>query len=292
MIHYLDDIIYSWEDMTYKKYWVIGEVIIALTVQVTILYFICKIIGNLPYFSLLSMMILLFVIVQAPVPFFILRSEIRKAEEEFKNPRIVDKDCSHYDAKDLTYFEKFRALAKTNVEVWFFYGFLFAAYNIINGWIMAQNEPSFQKDKPHIGIILIEYHEFFGKEYLYGFGLDLLINHFRNKTPYAIYPCKTKERFGEIIKDSNVKSIWIFGHGDHGGIRYSATKKILDYKKLVNTLPHDLKKESIYQMHCNSGNCPSLVHLLSDDRGFVNNTTNSMFKTRTFIREILVAEPS
>jgi hypothetical protein len=275
--------------MLFKKYWVVGEVVIALALQIIILYFISKLIGNLPNFSSSSMLIILFVVVQV-IPFVISRPDIRKAEEEFKNPTMTNNDCNHYHAKDLTYFEKFSALAKTNLEVWFFYGFLFAAYNIVNGWIIAQNEPSFQKDKPHVGIIIIEYHDYFGKEYLYGFGLDLLINYFRGKIPYAIYPCKTKERFGEIIKDNNVKSIWIFGHGDHGGIRYSATKKILDYKELVATLPSDLKKDSIYQMHCNSGNCPSLAHLLSGDRGFVNNTANSMFKTHTFIREILAAK--
>lgn len=261
----------------FEKYRILGEVDILFVI---ILYLISQ--SPFLFESLFLLVQILFII-------FAYYSSY-EAEQEFKKPsKIENENYSCNDKIDFNSFQKFLTLFRMNLEIWVYYFMIYYAYFIVKDWIIAQDEPFFKKTKP-ICIIIIKYHDFFRKRILYGFGLDLLIKHFRNKTPYAIYPCKTKEGFIEIITDNDVKNVWIFGHGDHGGVRYNSTDKILDYKELVDTLPSNLKKDSIYQMHCNHGNRPSLKYLLSEDRRFANDTKNTMFKIRSFVRKILIAE--
>ena len=275
--------------MTSKKYWIIGEVCISFISINILTYILSGPIGHVFHLSTLTIFVIFFGCLQV-IPIIYSWFEIRKAEEEFANPVNIKTENLIRNEKYPTWKQKFRRIIKTDFEVWVFFSVISQAYFFITGWITAQNEPFFQKEKPHVGIIVIEYHKYFGKEYFYGLGIDLLIKHFRGKTPYTIYPCATRECVVGVIKNKNVKSVWIFGHGDHGGIRYNISDRILDYKELVDTFPKNFKKESVYQMHCNHENYPSLVHLLSEDRGFANNTTNTLFKTRTFVRKILTEQ--
>jgi hypothetical protein len=180
----------------------------------------------------------------------------------------------------------FLTFLKSYLEIITGYYSICLFYYIHKGWSMANQKPHFENHKNHVGIIVNIYHDYFGREYCFGFGVDLLIKFFDNKTPYSVYRCRTKEDFFNIVSNPRVTSIWIFGHGDHGGIRCG--DGMFDYRELFGKLsPNFPKKESIYQMHCNDGNLPALVDLLANGRGFVNNSKNYPYGLRHYVNKIL-----
>jgi len=175
---------------------------------------------------------------------------------------------------------------KSYGEIIAFYSLAYYFYYINKAWSSANIQTNIDLNKPHVGIIVNHYHTYFGKEYCYGFGVDLLIESFNNDILYSIYPCETKKRFLEIISNPFITNVWIFGHGNHGTILCGDGK--FTYQDLFNQLPKGFRpKDAIYQMHCNDGKQTSLVELLSNGSGFVNDTKNTMFGLRYYTRKIL-----
>mgnify|MGYP001453228014 CR=1 FL=1 len=183
----------------------------------------------------------------------------------------------------LNYFIDIFAYVKSFGEIIAFYSQGYFFYHIRKGWSLANHQSNIDIKKSHVGIIVNQYHTHFGKEYCYGFGVDLLIESFQNNIPYFVYPCNTKENFFEIISNPNVTSVWIFGHGNHGTILCG--DGLLKYQDLFDQLPKGFRpKNAIYQMHCNDGKQISLVELLSNSIGFVNSTKNTMFGLRYYTK--------
>lgn len=116
-------------------------------------------------------------------------------------------------------------------------------------------------------------------------GIDLLVKFFsERKYPYRVYYCKNIEEFKTVLKNPKTLNLWIFSHGHHGGISCGKTK--LNYYEefsLINTPA----KKYIYQFHCNDGDSPSLLDILSMGRGFSTNDVLTLGDIRAYIKQIL-----
>lgn len=160
-------------------------------------------------------------------------------------------------------------------------------YYIDKGYNCAQKFPEFNSNGFHDAIIVT--HGEYSKRMTYGEGIDLIIKKFqKSKIPYKIYDCQNICDFIPIVKNPLTKNLWIFGHGDRGGILIGFD--YLDYKEAFQLNPQEheiLKKDHIYQFHCNCGVNPSLADILSDGKGYVCYTYRSQLQNREHIRQIL-----
>ena len=80
----------------------------------------------------------------------------------------------------------------------------------------------------------------------------------------------------------SISSVWIFGHGNRGGVGFGDS--FYDYSQLK---ARDIKKDYIYQFHCNPGLYESLASIVSDGRGYVNNKVNNPYSNYWNTYEIL-----
>ena len=135
-------------------------------------------------------------------------------------------------------------------------------------------------DNEHDAIIIV--HEKIAEKYMYGCGIDLLIDFFMEKEiPYKLYHCYDLNTFEEIVRNQKAVNLWLFGHGSRGSI--FCGNKDIKYEKLKDAP----RKGYVYQFHCNSGNDKSLAEYLSNGRGYVNNRTSNMIQNREHIKQIL-----
>ncbi|MGB7532349.1 MAG: hypothetical protein WA977_05135 [Halobacteriota archaeon] len=156
----------------------------------------------------------------------------------------------------------------------------FVLYCINKGWKSAQSYPQFMSDNEYDAIIIV--HEKIAEKYMYGCGIDLLIDFFREKEiPYKLYHCYDLNTFEEIVRNQKAVNLWLFGHGSRGSI--SCGNQFIKYEKLKDAP----RKGYVYQFHCNHGNDTSLAEYLSNGRGYVNNRTSNMIQNREHIKQIL-----
>lgn len=233
-------------------------------------------------------MLIIFVIIVQIVPYHMILSK----RKNFNYQNLFQKrENSSEKIREFYHllFKNHRNLGfsiQTFFEAAFFYSSLPIVYYIWNGWNIVNNQNFNQKEKPHVGIIIMEYHKYFGKHFFYGCGIDILIRHFNQETPYCVYPCSTKEHVLKVISNQDVTSLWLIGHGDHGGI--SCTDDFFEYEKEIINLPQNFqKKDAIYQIHCNCGTGKSLVELLANGKGFVNTEEIQLIEYRILIEKLL-----
>jgi hypothetical protein len=168
------------------------------------------------------------------------------------------------------------------------YGPVFSLINIQKDWdSICSNVDNFcPKNEEHNAIIIGIYNRF-AQSALLGSGIDLLIDSFNEiGEKYRVYFVKNRKEFFSIVNSSTTSKIWIFSHGDRGGIKFPY--RYCSYRDLVKRMsPESLKKEAVYQFHCNPGNDPSLAELLSVKKGFVNHRINDSSGIQEYIRIIL-----
>ena len=105
----------------------------------------------------------------------------------------------------------------------------------------------------------------------YGLGFSYLVSFLKKHNySYKIYSCNSCDDFDKIMNNKSVISVWIFGHGDRGCIAFGDS--FYEYSQLQGK---SIKKDYIYQFHCNPGSYDSLASIVSDGRGYVNNDFNS-----------------
>jgi len=175
---------------------------------------------------------------------------------------------------------------KRNSQIASSYGPIYGAYLIGKDWLSACKNSEMLSSENHDAIVVPVYNRF-SSSAMMGFGIDLLINFFHdNNHPFKIYLCETRENFLSVLNTRKAKRIWIFGHGNRGGVAFSNGSWL--YSDLFIKLTSDGKeKEAIYQFHCNPGNKLSLVELLSVKKGFVNHSINDQYAIREYLTQII-----
>jgi hypothetical protein len=180
---------------------------------------------------------------------------------------------------------KITKFIQRNLQIAQTYGIFLTANLVRKEWYLACDNPDFLSSKEHDGIIVIVYNKL-SSSAMFGCGIDLLINHFKNNNPYKIYLCHDENEFLKIINNPKMIRIWIFGHGDRGGVSF--TDGYCNYEELVKKIdPESKKKDAIYQFHCNVGYKRSLVQLLPVKKGFVNHSINDEWAIREYIKNII-----
>jgi hypothetical protein len=155
------------------------------------------------------------------------------------------------------------------VEPVLFYHLIYHFNQIKKGWDSAVKNIQYSAELDHDAIIVNIYSKL-GKEYIFGDGVDLLVNFFvERKIPFKVFCCFNSEQFFNIVNNPKCKTLWLFGHGDRGGI--SCSDKFVDYSELAKEIsPLARSKRYVYQFHCNSGCKNSLADYLSNGHGFAN----------------------
>ncbi len=166
------------------------------------------------------------------------------------------------------------------------YSFYFDFRLLQQAWNIAVDNPESNSPDEHDALILI-YYSPLSREYFSLAGLDLLIPFFiDNKINYRVYCCNNSDFFLEIVNNPKTTTLWIFGHGFRGGVRFF--DKLINYSDLVNKLSEECKnKKYVYQFHCNSGCEKSLSEYIANGRGFANFQSLMPYAIRGYIKNIL-----
>lgn len=148
-----------------------------------------------------------------------------------------------------------------------------------------EENPQFRADMPHNGIVICHSERVSLPQF--GFGSDQLVHYFvERQIPYRVYNCSTIDDFVSVIHNDAVQVIWIFGHGDRGGI--SLKDGYHSYSKIPAAKFH--KKISVYQLHCNGGTDEPLSRIIVDGWDFGEDHVRQAYENRAHVEQIL-AEP-
>lgn len=156
-------------------------------------------------------------------------------------------------------------------------------YFMHRGYKMACYQPKKQNPEKYDAIIIVS-DKCYKRSRMYG-SVDLLIDFFsKNQINHQIFHIDLKEEVRAIISDPSAQSLWIFGHGNRGGV--SCRDGFFDY----STVHIDHKKEYVYQFHCNGGIGAPLFNIVSEGRGYSSNQLNETFTIRRDVKQILEDE--
>ncbi|MCZ0862334.1 hypothetical protein [Methanocorpusculum vombati] len=145
---------------------------------------------------------------------------------------------------------------------------------------------AFRADMPHNGIVIC--HGNRNSLPFYGFGADQLLHYFLERhIPYQLYNCFTFDDFVSVVQNDAVQVMWIFGHGNRGGV--GLKDGCLSYRGNIPSVKRH-KKISVYQLHCNGGTAIPLSQLVVDGWDFREEGLTLGYKTRAHIKQIL-ADP-
>jgi hypothetical protein len=171
------------------------------------------------------------------------------------------------------------------LEPFFLYASIFDFPIVKKGWNIAVDNPEFNSCNDHDAIIVMAYSPYC-PEYFSISGLDLILQFFiEKKINYRVYSCDNLGNFVKIINNPRASSLWILGHGCRGGIRIN--DEVVNYSDIVVQLSEDAKnKKYVYQLHCNSGDEPSLSDLISKGRGFANYQRQFPYTIRGYLANI------
>ena len=91
-----------------------------------------------------------------------------------------------------------------------------------------------------------------------------ILTAYYSKTPsrYHVYICSSFDDLDKVIKNDNVRYLWIFGDGKRNGINIG--NKFYQYSLFKDEEYVSHKKGMIYQFHCNAGSGESLTDILLD----------------------------
>lgn len=145
---------------------------------------------------------------------------------------------------------------------------------------------AFRADMPHNGIVIC--HGNRNSLPFYGSGADQLLHYFLERhIPYQLYNCFTFDDFVSVVQNDAVQVMWIFGHGNRGGV--GLKDGCLSYRDNIPCVKRH-KKISVYQLHCNGGTAIPLSQLVVDGWDFREEGLTLGYKTRAHIKQIL-ADP-
>lgn len=138
--------------------------------------------------------------------------------------------------------------------------------------------------KKHIAVVLAN--NYF-PENIMAFSSDVvvkLIKHLKKKNKnYQIYDKITSEKLKEIIMNKNVKSIFLFGHGQRHGIKVGRNETVYYCE-----FPNHPKKELIAQFHCNHANGKSLADYGKKPiYSFITDDVQNQIKINKQLKEII-----
>ncbi|MBP1927710.1 hypothetical protein J2741_000257 [Methanolinea mesophila] len=156
----------------------------------------------------------------------------------------------------------------------------------IFGYHLAVTKREYIQGREHDGIVIV--HENIAKMSFYGDGVGILIKFFYEQEPpipYKVYHCDTLQKFIEVVRNPDVTSLWIFGHGQHSGIGCGVNHLI--YELTFPPPPKTPEKKYIYQLHCNSGCGISLTDILSHQRGFANYRNSDPYINQFYVKQII-----
>ena len=148
---------------------------------------------------------------------------------------------------------------------------------------MGENS-ALRADLSHNGIVLC--HGDRSSLPLYGFGAEQLLDYFlKRHIPYQMYNCFTVDDFASVVQNDAVQVMWIFGHGDRGGV--CLRDGYLSYVTIPNAGLH--KKIAVYQLHCNGGTDKPLSRIVVDGWDFGEDHVRSGYENRAHIEQILTS---
>jgi hypothetical protein len=212
--------------------------------------------------------------------------EFKATREDWKNPQPNKISCIEAPVVPQWIKSGWFWFKTQLCEPIFFYSIIFDFILIQKGWNVAVSTPAYHSNNEHDAIIIISYSAF-SREYFSVNGLDLLIPFFvENKINFKVYCCENSENFVKIVNDPTTKTLWIFGHGYRGGVKFS--DKTVSYSSLFENLSEDSKnKNYVYQFHCNAGCEKSLSEYVANGRGFANYKRQTPYAVRGYIKNIL-----
>jgi hypothetical protein len=127
----------------------------------------------------------------------------KKAIKDLASP-INDSESTRNKILDLINnrpqpFLKIINFFRRNLQIALIYGVFLTACNVRREWNSACDNPEFLSFKEHDGIVVIVYNKL-SSSAMFGCGIDLLINHFKNENkPYKIYLCHDRREFLKIF---------------------------------------------------------------------------------------------
>jgi hypothetical protein len=127
----------------------------------------------------------------------------------------------------------------------------------------AQNG-KYSSNKPHHGIFFVQYQNP-RRQLFIADSIDLLVKILGENLPYKVYPIINEEDFKKAYDNSNIRWLWIFGHGEKRHLAYVENNemKYIEY----SNYPQKSNLLFIAQLHCNPGSGKSLpeVNMLTPD---------------------------
>lgn len=102
----------------------------------------------------------------------------------------------------------------------------------------------------------------------------------KNKVPFSVYYVKKKDELSQIIRSSQVRSLFLFGHGTRHGIH--CKDGLLLYCNLVKSP----RKSFVAQFHCNISQGNSLGDYLAD-KSYVPKGYRYWFQNNLCLRKLL-----
>jgi len=115
--------------------------------------------------------------------------------------------------------------------------------------------------------------------YVFGSGVDLLVEHFIKKSiKFRIYNCYNPDCFYKSIKNTKAQNLWIFAHGRRHGISFDKEKEggFCPFCKIERTE----RINFIAQLHCCNGKGDTLWQYLSDEKGIYSDGYREMIQNR------------
>jgi len=148
-----------------------------------------------------------------------------------------------------------------------------------------QNPPTLnEKNSDHDAIIVVDYLTQL-KFPIYGGGIDILINDFKDSRPFKVYQISSPEEFRNIVLNPHAKSLWIFGHGARDRLSFGA-----GIEQKYDELKNAPKKQFIAQLHCNNCmelNCSSSLADFLAEQACVSNDYRKLIFYRRDTRSCL-----
>lgn len=148
----------------------------------------------------------------------------------------------------------------------------------------VEDNPELANSPDYVAIIIAVNYSFLDifQDSVFGEGVELLIHFFKERgLSYKVKICRAPKDAEEIIVDPNAKSLWIFGHGKKNNLAFGKNGR-LKYKKFEGCPD---KKTFIAQLHCNTGEGPSLLDVMSDGNGICGNYYRYSLQNRQEIQE-------
>jgi hypothetical protein len=138
-------------------------------------------------------------------------------------------------------------------------------------------------------IIIVNHKDPDKQEYVFGSGVDLLVDYF-NKKPikFRLYRCSNANCFYKSINETKAQNIWIFAHGRRHSISFGVGKENSCSFCKFEGKP---RKKFIAQLHCCHGKGKTLWEYLSDEKGLFSEGFREIIQNREDIEKWITDHP-